>query len=772
MIDSNTLSLFKDRYKSLTADGRGDDTSANTRVLTLGMVVNTDDPLEQGRLQIFCPALNDNPKKIQYLPWSAYITPFGGSINNDHYTRGVGDGTATSTGAIHYGFWGVPELGAHVLVGCIDGDPRRRFWVGCLPEHQETHTQFNGRFDWSGKDGTPDGPLTSSKKPIQPIYDNLTEAFVDRKSREWKTRGADYQPMAIPKNGSGFPSRVRGADYLDETYEGMSEHEKDEWVKDVLGGHGYDWSGFKGAGAFKSSRVYGMSTPGFHSFSMDDRPFNSRMKMRTATGHMILMDDTNERIYIMTNKGKNWIEMDSNGNIDVFSENRISIASDSDINMTSKGSIRMHAAESIHMYAGHNIDADGSDVDVVDEPPVKGEIRIHAEADLHQISTNHRHKSLENTYHEVGQTHYHMVGDSTVTTVQNDISVSTVEGDHILSSGKNIQATSVNDTKHYAQGKSSIASHGDFEAQSFNGATSLSAAQETKIKSMNSHVDVQAGALSGSGDVKLFSPKSQHIVGDNGIQSISSEAINMKSGNSVTQEAAPGTTVGGPSGGPMIFGSGVSNIHKITLSNIESNAALGDIIQKTASTSHSYDVLTTQVDTLTTNLDMLTYQTGLLTAAVGTALSAVGGSLDLSISFPMDCLIGKLFSMLPPALLSAYASLEALNAQLAALGRELATLETLASMLSDVSLLSLLGLPTNLNLGIDFSSGPCVSLMPQFSGAITIPSVMPQISQDLRDLINSIYQGGASAGSPPPLTTLSDSKPCPISISPPSTGVA
>ena len=75
MIDNTTLSLFKERYNALTADGRGDDMSANTRMLTLGLVVNTDDPLEQGRLQIFCPALNDNPKKIKHLPWSAYITP-------------------------------------------------------------------------------------------------------------------------------------------------------------------------------------------------------------------------------------------------------------------------------------------------------------------------------------------------------------------------------------------------------------------------------------------------------------------------------------------------------------------------------------------------------------------------------------------------------------------------------------------------------------------------------------------------------------------------
>jgi hypothetical protein len=768
MIDNTTLSMFRERYKALTADGKGDDYNS-ARSLTLGLVVNTDDPLEEGRLQIFCPALNDNPKKIQHLPWCAYVTPFGGSINNKNFTRGVGDGIPVSEGAIHYGFWGVADLGAHVLVGCIDGDTRRRFWIGCIPEHQETHTQFNGRFDWSAKNGTPDGPLTSSKGEIQPLYDNWTKAFTDRTSSEWKSRGADYQVSAISVDGNGSPSKVKGDEYLDESYQGMSSHEKDEWVAAILGAHGYDWSGYKGVGAFKASRVFGMSTPGFHSFSMDDRPFNSRIKFRTASGHLFLMDDTNERIYLMTNRGKSWVEMDSNGNIDVFSENRVSIASASDINLTTQGSIRMHAAESIHMYAGHNDDGDtGASGILLEEPPVKGEIRIHAETDFHQLSTNHRQKTIENHYSEVGQTHYNLVGDSSVTTVRKDISVSTVEGDHIMSSGRNIQATSANDTKHFALGKTSLASHGDAEMHSFKGGTAISAAGVTNIKSMNDNVHMQAGATSGSKNIILTTTNSQQAIGDKGIQSISSAPINNVSGDSVTHEAIPGTRVTSTSGISGPYGLGLGNIHKISLTNIESNAALGDIIHKTASTGHSYNALSTQIDTLTSDVNLLTYQTSVLSSATSSALSALGGSLTLSFSFDVGCLTGKLFDLLPAGLLSVYGSLAALNAQLLFLGQELVTLETLVSRLSDTSLLGLLGLPTNLSFaGINFGSSPCVPGFPIFTGNISSPNVSSQLTQNLRDLINSIYQNGAAMGSPPPLTPLDDSKPCPLTIGPP-----
>lgn len=520
MIDNNTLSLFRERYKRYSADGRGD-TTGNTRVLTLGMVVNTDDPLEGGRLQIFCPALNDNPKKIFHLPWAAYVTPFGGSINNTAYTRGVGDSTAVSDGAIHYGFWGVPELGAHVLVGCIDGDPRRRFWVGCVPEHQETHTQFNGRFDWEGKAGTPDGPLTSSKKPIQPIYDNWTAAFVDRSSREWKTRGADYQPTAVTKASNGAPSKVRGDEYLDDTYEGMSKHEKDEWVRQVMGAHGYDWSGFKGAGAFKSSRVFGMSSPGFHSISMDDRPFNSRTKIRSATGHMILMDDTNERIYIMTNKGNNWIELDSNGNIDLFSENRVSIHSMSDLNLTAGGDIRMLAAQGIHMYAGHSADGQGPKLE---DTPNPGEIRIQSEHDTHMVSLNLRQKTYENMYAEVGINKYDVVKGSSYMDVTDNINVATITGDYIQSISRDLFETITGDSKRFSFGTSAVSSVGDNENHSLAGGVTIGSKTDTTIKSAGGNVGVQAT----NGSVSTKGSGSETNVGPDGITGSTDSDISLK----------------------------------------------------------------------------------------------------------------------------------------------------------------------------------------------------------------------------------------------------
>jgi hypothetical protein len=774
MIDHNKLQLFIDQYKSLAIENA----SSNIPSLgTLGIVVNTDDPLEQGRLQIFCPSLNDDPKKILYLPWCVYLSPYAGSIDNKTYARGVGDGTAESEGAIHYGFWGIPELGAHVLVTCVDGDPRRRIWLGCVPEHQETHTQFHGRYDWSSSNGTPDGPLTSDKKPIQPLYDNMTAAFMDRKTPEWKSRGADYQATSIPEDGGGSPNPQKGSSYLDNDLDTIQANEQDASVKPILGEHGYNWSGFKSLGDMKASRVFGMSTPGMHSITMDDRPYNNRMRFRSSTGHQILLDDTNERIYVSTNKGKSWMEMDSNGNVDIFSDNRISLGSTSDINLTSGGTIRLYAAESIHLYAGHNTEtgqipaptADGDPqgnptiIGQLSDPPVKGEIRIHAQQDLHSIAQNQRHQSIENTYHDVGITHYHIVGDSHISTVQNDISISTVTGDHILSSGNNIHATSTNDTKHYAKGKTSVGSFHDAELQSFSGSTSLTGNTTTKIKSMNSHVDIQAGAVSGSGSVKLITTTSQHITGDNGIQSSSSGPINATSGQQVTAVASPGFSLG--MGDEVITGLGLSgNISIVGLTDIHVTANLGDIIHQTMITGHSYNTLSDKVNQLATGLDLTTYQLSLVSTATNIAIDALSGSFSIPFSFNLGCLVGNLFGGLPSELTSIFGSLAELNAALTSLGHAVTTLEGMASLLNgNTSLLSLLGLPTGLSLP-SFGISTCVTQLPVTLGGATIPSAGVQTSESLRSLINNIYQGGVPLGTPPALSIYNNSQPCPLSI--------
>jgi hypothetical protein len=361
------------RLKSkLSLNRKGDNHSAANFGCSLGVVVDTDDPLQMGRLRVYCPDLNDDPKKVQHLPWATYVSPFGGTIRNGDYTRGHQKGSESTSGTVPYGFWAIPEIGANVLVTCINGDPRRRVWMGCVYDHQEIGGVLTGSYDWNS--GGPDGPLTSSgpgyegeRNPIQPTYDNLAKAFQDDKtSSEWKTRGGDYSGTKnVEIDSFGTYGEISGA-------------EEDSWVKEKLGSMGYDWSGFKSLGAYLASRIVGFCSPGLHSIVFDDRAFNSRIKLRTTAGHQIILDDTNERIYVNTYEGKSWIELDVNGNIDVYSDRRISMRAKKDINFSTDETFRVKAKKGIHMYAG---DTEGQAP--LDSIPDDGQIRFQSSNDMH-----------------------------------------------------------------------------------------------------------------------------------------------------------------------------------------------------------------------------------------------------------------------------------------------------------------------------------------------------------------------------------------------------
>lgn len=368
-IDSSIDDLLHDFIAHSAENG---DLTDLTNQLSVGFVVDDDDPLQQGRIKVFCPAYNDDPKKLLHLPWCAYVSPFGGAVNNNEYVRGHMQGNEKSNGPVHYGFWAIPEIGAHVLVGCINGDPRRRYFLGCFPSHQETHTIGNGRFKHEGD--KVEGPLTSTGNPIEPTYTKLHEAFnQETGSAEWKTRGADYQVTSVTE-----PPSPDKQVYVDDDYETISRNETDDWVKEKLGEHGYDWTSYKNIGSFLSSKVYTFTTPGFHSITLDDRPYNARIRIRTAGGAQMLLDDTNERIYVSPGGGESWVEMDANGNVDMYSKRRVSVHAEKDINLTAGESIRMKAGKYISMYAG-----DTRGQTPLTEAVPDGDIRIHSSNDTH-----------------------------------------------------------------------------------------------------------------------------------------------------------------------------------------------------------------------------------------------------------------------------------------------------------------------------------------------------------------------------------------------------
>jgi hypothetical protein len=533
MDQDELLSILEKRFST---DNKGDYVHVGT-AMTMGVVVDTDDPLQMGRLRVFCPTLGDDPSLILNLPWATYVTPFGGVINNSSFERNG----QTTQGAVAYGMWAIPDLGANVLVGCIDGDLRKRYWIGCIYDQQQTHTLFNGRFQW-GSGGSVNGPLSSDGNPIQPAYTNLQQAFGgDTNAPEYQTRVGDYTAAAVDATQSQTPNNS-GQVSLDQQQAAISGDQQFPFNQAIVGGHGYDNSGFMTV-PLKASRVFGLTSPGFHTFMMDDRPFAMKSKWRSATGHMILLDDTNERIRISTNQGNNYVEMDSAGSIDMYSKTRISFHSDGDINLDATGSIRLTSVQGIYGYAGGP-----SGLPPLPSNPPAGEIRFQSQADMHLISDNFRQLSFANTIFEIGGNMCTSVGGEYYLQVEYAMNTLTNQGDYSLSVSGNYNLNVLDNLQQFAIGGASMTTKGDVNVYSYYGNMNLGAQQNIVQKSVSGNITLQAvGGNSGNtGAVNIKAPQSQIGVSNSGATISTTGSMNMQSGgnmnvqsNSPPQQAQP-----------------------------------------------------------------------------------------------------------------------------------------------------------------------------------------------------------------------------------------
>lgn len=301
--------------------------------ITDGIVKDTSDPQQNGRLKIWCPALDGEDFDIDLLPWAEYASPFGGVTNDFH----AGRNKTPSDGPVSYGFWALPKIGAQVLVFLLNGDPNRRF---CFASYFGLHRNRSlplGRNKNPNENPSPIGPFTDSYDPLEPAYSNARTAFQSKMSApQTKTRGVFERQVA---------QDISNKDGKD----GYAENPVD--------------------GKYLDSQSYCFVTPGHHVFLMDDAPDNCRIRLKTCEGNQIIIDDTNERIYVSTAKGKTWIELDEDGHLHVFGSESVSVRSGKDINM--------YADRNFNVEAGKNVNIKA----------VTGEVKVSAKSNIHIRST-------------------------------------------------------------------------------------------------------------------------------------------------------------------------------------------------------------------------------------------------------------------------------------------------------------------------------------------------------------------------------------------------
>lgn len=318
----------------------------------LAEVTNHLDPTYMGGLEVALIKGMPNSTKIQGETYVVrYLSPFAGNTSIRHEGTNSSDFNDVQKS---YGFWAVPpDIGTTVMVIFIDGDPNQGYWMGCVPDIFQNHMV----------------PGIAASKQV---------AVTEEQRRKY---GTDYLPVAefhksskklenpnverFAKPVHPFADRLVQQGLLLDTTRGVtSSSARREVPSGVFGistpGPLDDSPGAKrGKLGYEGNAQAPVSRLGGSSFVMDDGDVNGQnelVRIRTRTGHQILLHNSQDLIYIGNSKGTTWLEMTSMGKIDIYAADSVSIHTEADFNFRADRDINIEAGRNIHMRAGKNME--------------------------------------------------------------------------------------------------------------------------------------------------------------------------------------------------------------------------------------------------------------------------------------------------------------------------------------------------------------------------------------------------------------------------------
>lgn len=318
----------------------------------LAEVTNHLDPTYMGSLEVAIIKGMPSSTKDQGETYVVrYCSPFAGNTSVRYEGTNSSDFNDVQKS---YGFWAVPpDIGSTVMVLFIDGDPNQGFWFGCVPDVFQNHMI----------------PGIAASKQV---------AITDEQRRKY---GTDYLPVAeFHKKSKGldnpnperfakpvhpFADRLLQQGLLLDTIRGVtSSSARREVPSGVFGistpGPLDDSPGARrGKIGYEGNTQAPVSRLGGTTFVMDDGDVNGQnelVRLRTRTGHQILMHNSQDLIYIANSKGTAWIELTSNGKIDIFAQDSVSIHTEADFNFRADRDINLEAGRNIHVRAGKNME--------------------------------------------------------------------------------------------------------------------------------------------------------------------------------------------------------------------------------------------------------------------------------------------------------------------------------------------------------------------------------------------------------------------------------
>jgi putative chitinase len=339
------------------------------------VVVSQLDPKRMGSLQVELlksSTAGNQAERSGQIVTVKYLSPFAGQTplnavsNNDTFQ-------ATQKS---YGMWMIPpDPGTKVLVIFAEGNVGRGYWIGCVHDTYMnwmtpdpwSGSKFNnqeqgkplpvGEFNKATQTGAGADPSRYTKPVNTDFYTILgRQGLVDDDVRGPANSSARREvPSAV--FGISTPGPIDKREGAPKAGRGPAETRTQVFAS-RLGGSSLvfddgDESKLRKGYASQSPMEYGDLTQDDTSGNVQ-LPANELVRLRTRTGHQILMHNTEDLIYIANAQGSTWIELTANGKIDIYAQDSVSIRTQNDLNVSADRDINMTAARDINFNAGRD----------------------------------------------------------------------------------------------------------------------------------------------------------------------------------------------------------------------------------------------------------------------------------------------------------------------------------------------------------------------------------------------------------------------------------
>ena len=339
----------------------------------LAKVVSLQDSTFMGILtvQLLRPVGNDPiPGQIRQVK---YLAPFYGSTSSDFVSNNDDYGSTQKS----YGMWMVPpDVGTIVLCIFVDGNPGKGYWLGCVPDESMNFSVPGLPATEYNNDGGTNALSGQNKRTPTAEYNKLTntassDPTLFNKPTHLIAAALDAQGLladdtrGITTSGARreAPSMVFGISTpgpLDKQANAPTGAVGADGVSAImpvsrLGGSAFVMD--DGDDKFLRKTDASKGPPDYAAVEQKETdgdvtiPHNELLRLRTRTGHQILLHNSEDLIYIGNAKGTAWIELTSNGKIDIYAADSISVHTKADMNF--------YADRDINMEAGRNVNIRG-----------------------------------------------------------------------------------------------------------------------------------------------------------------------------------------------------------------------------------------------------------------------------------------------------------------------------------------------------------------------------------------------------------------------------